>query len=181
MTSSMRKNMLKLCRSVEMLEVRIWREHGWWIECEPLEGKRWVATRATSCRARSFRLMSCPGFVVDPDGLGYADIGEEEDWGRAEDAGGDETAAPSGRGAKATDCLPSKRKADGRGTDSDRVAAPPMRMQRMLQAAAARSRAAVPARSGQSSQRASAAASSDALLDDILGGLAAAPPANRWA
>ncbi|KDD73436.1 hypothetical protein H632_c2178p0, partial [Helicosporidium sp. ATCC 50920] len=61
------------------------------------------------------------GFVVDPDGLGYADIGEEEDWGAAE-----------GEPAPAA-AVPSKRKAA-----APPPVAPPMRLQRMMQAAAAR-------------------------------------------
>lgn len=30
-------------------------------------------------------------FIVDDDGMGYADIGEEEDWGRSDQTGAQET------------------------------------------------------------------------------------------
>lgn len=53
----------------------------------------------------SFTVQLCHAgdFIVDDDGMGYADIGEEEDWGRSDQKGAKET----------DDHLTSKKRKDG--------------------------------------------------------------------
>lgn len=47
------------------------------------------------------RRASAGGFVIDEEGLGYADIGEEIDWGRGEGAENAAANEPASKGAKA--------------------------------------------------------------------------------
>lgn len=103
------------------------------------------------------------GFVIDEEGLGYADVGEEVDWGVAEEQE-EATGAAEGKGGKGG-AAGAKRKAAAEPVPGARS-----RMQKMFQTAQskAKPRAAVDD------------ASADALLDDILGNLdsgAAAKPA----
>ncbi|PSC73303.1 DNA polymerase alpha catalytic subunit [Micractinium conductrix] len=98
------------------------------------------------------------GFVVDEEGLGYADVGEEEDWGAAQQAQEGAAEAPAGGkgGAKAG----AKRKA----------AAEPgarSRMQRMFQTAQTKAK---PTRTVADD------ASADELLEGILGNLDSVGP-----
>lgn len=48
------------------------------------------------------------GFVIDEDGLGYADVGEEEDWGAVpeEEEGGDGGGAQKQAAGKKGACQP---------------------------------------------------------------------------
>lgn len=94
------------------------------------------------------------GFVVDEDGLGYTDIGEEIDWTNEDLAEGDDDGkGGKEKGAKAG----SKRKA----ADQPKPGAK-ARMQKMFQSAAVKSR---PSKAPVDDK------STDALLDDILGNL----------
>lgn len=102
--------------------------------------------------------LGAGGFVIDEDGLGYADVGEEIDWGVAEEQqqGDGGAAGKAGKGAAAG----AKRKAAAEPVPRARA-----RMQKMFHTAQAKSkpRAAVDD------------ASADALLDDILGNLGSGP------
>ncbi|KAL6785075.1 POLA1 [Auxenochlorella protothecoides x Auxenochlorella symbiontica] len=98
-------------------------------------------------------------FVIDRNGLGYADIGEEVDWSVEGD--GEHEDLPTGT-AKAL--------AKGRKNKADPAPAPPAqraRMQKMFASAAAKPRAG-------SRPASHDAAATEALLEDILGGVAAA-------
>lgn len=100
--------------------------------------------------------MITGGFVVDEDGLGYTDIGEEVDWGIAEHEDGvpdsDKNASKKGGGPGA------KRKAA-----ADPEPGARQRMQKMFQSAAMKTSR---PRSAKVDDKAT-----DALLDDILGNL----------
>lgn len=91
--------------------------------------------------------------MIDEDGLGYADVGEEIDWGAAE-----EEAAPTGGadGKAACKAAGAKRKAAAEPVPGARA-----RMQKMFQTAQSKAKPKVAVDD----------ASADALLDDILGGL----------
>lgn len=113
---------------------------------------RWLPPPAASA-LNSLCPRPAGGFVIDEEGLGYADVGEEIDWGAAEEetepAGGAE-GKPGGKTAGA------KRKAAAEPVPGARV-----RMQKMFQTAQAKAKPKVAVDD----------ASADALLDDILGGL----------
>lgn len=91
--------------------------------------------------------------MIDEDGLGYADVGEEIDWGAA-----DEDSAPVGSadGKPSAKAAGAKRKAAAEPVPGARA-----RMQKMFQTAQAKAKP----------KMAVDDASADALLDDILGGL----------
>jgi DNA polymerase alpha subunit A len=106
------------------------------------------------------------GFVIDEDGLGYADVGEEVDWGTAEDEPQAEGPGSDGKGkGKKGAAAGGKRKAAAEPVPGARV-----RMQKMFQSAQSKAKPRAPVDD----------ASADALLDDILGGLGSgAQPGQR--
>ncbi|PRW60975.1 DNA polymerase alpha catalytic subunit [Chlorella sorokiniana] len=98
------------------------------------------------------------GFVIDEDGLGYADVGEEIDWGVAEEEqGAAEGEGSGGKGKGKKGAAGAKRKAAAEPVPGARA-----RMQKMFQTAQAKAK---PAKTPVDD------ASADALLDDILGNL----------
>ncbi|KAK9810187.1 hypothetical protein WJX72_006462 [[Myrmecia] bisecta] len=110
------------------------------------------------------------GFIEDDNGLGYADIGEEEDWGAAGE-GSPEERHSADNPKKRKD--PSKGKGAGKKQKkAEEAPGARQQMQRMFAVAAAKPR-----------QKAAENVNSDALLDDILGDLGGSsndrPPVQR--
>ena len=125
-------------------------------------------------------------FVVDDDGLGYEDDGEEEDWRVAQyesdeeyvvdrdDAEGQtERKKDSGRAERGGNTGDAKQKGDASSAGTSAANKPTGdrgRLSRMFQGAAAASAAAAAAKTG-TKRKAAPVEDSDAVLDDILGNL----------
>eukprot|EP00850_Spirogloea_muscicola_P002464 SM000009S23593 [mRNA] locus=s9:972011:982036:- [translate_table: standard] len=122
------------------------------------------------------RRQAAGGFVVGDDGLGYADIGEEDEWDRArgdaeEDSGEEDGGADGGDGHARRDGHAARRTNTKRGGDA------------AAKKAAVAAGAAAPGRRNVASMFAAAARPSgggggwagdaDSLLDDILAGIGA--------